>query len=97
MARYKWNSPHDWLGDKINAYIATLDNYILRGKGTADDANRATADLAYIANGVVNGTFKIDADTIQDVYQSEMDDDGYFNDLDAVTVPETDEDESEAE
>lgn len=83
MARYKWESPQDWLGDKINEYIATLDDYTLRGKGTADAANRAAYELANIANGVVNGTFCVDADTIQDTYQPEMDDDGYFKDLDA--------------
>jgi hypothetical protein len=81
--RYKWDSPGDWLGDKINEHKAVLEDFILRGKGSADDADKALAGLCCIANGIVNGELGgVDSDSIQDAHQDEMEEDGYFRDLD---------------
>ncbi len=52
---YKWDSPADWLADKIN------------------DAR--IPELASIANALLT---LVDNDQIQDVFQAEMDADGYF-------------------
>lgn len=52
---YKWDSPGDWLGDKING-----------------------ADLEFV-RGVARALIQaVDSDTIQDTFQREMDQDGYF-------------------
>jgi len=84
MPTYKWGSPQDWLGDRINARHAVIDDYILRGKGTADDADKAVADLVIIANGIVNGGLSVVADSIQDYWQDVMEKEGYFRDTSII-------------
>ena len=32
MSRYKWDSPGDWLGDKINEHKYVLEAFILHGE-----------------------------------------------------------------
>lgn len=75
--RYRWGSPQDWLGDRINNLLheAQLGPVSLK-----QDA--AIAGLATIANTIVNGTLAVDSDTVQDAFQDEMDEDHYFMDLD---------------
>lgn len=63
MARYKWDSPREWLMEQAANW----------------DASKLFAELSAIVE-------KLDADTIQDLYQTEMSEDGYFRDLDK-TVP----------
>lgn len=63
MTKYKWDSPQEWLSQKINA----------------------TDDVAKLRGIVTSVVDLLDADEIQDTFQSEMDDDGYFKpDLDAM-------------
>ncbi len=74
--RYRWSSPQDWLGDRINELYS-----VARGEaGFTRDA--AIADLVNIANTIVNGTLNVDSDSVQDAFQDEMSDAGYFVDLD---------------
>ena len=86
MAKYKWDSPGDWLGDKINEYKDTVDEYLRTGTAgpvSNDTASAALFSLATIANSIVNGGLNCDSDMIQDAFQDEMDDDGYFVDLES--------------
>ncbi len=76
--RFRWTSPHDWLGDKINDALALA----LAPLKPGSDAFAAVNDIAVIANTIVNGTLAVDSDTIQDAFQDEMDEAGYFVDLD---------------
>lgn len=71
---YRWDSPGDWLAEKI----AAGDEYALRG---------------YL-NAIV-GT--LDSDTIQDIFQAEMQTDGYFDpDVDHYDEDEDEPDEGES-
>jgi len=54
--QYKWDSPHDWLGDYI-------------------DHSQTPEEIRYIACTLAS---VLDSDQIQDLFQSEMSDDGYF-------------------
>lgn len=56
--KYKWNSPNEWLNDKIDSY----DPHELR----------------LIAKTLAT---RLDADEVQDEFQSDMDEDGYFDEL----------------
>ena len=74
MARYKWDSPQEWLIQ----YASKLD------------ASKLFQEFSILVQ-------ELDADKIQDLYQSDMDADGYFTDLDAraeddeeCTCPEAD-------
>lgn len=83
--KHRWASPGDWLGDKINAHIAKADAAIRRHPMTPVDVTVALADLACIACTIVNGTLKVDSDMIQDAFQDEMEEDGYFKRLWEIT------------
>ena len=58
MGKYKYNSPYEWLNERIIK---------------ADEK-----ELRVIAHEL---TTKINADDIQDLFQSEMDADGYFEEI----------------
>jgi hypothetical protein len=64
MARYKYESGHDWLAEKL--------------RGFASDGN--AAELLGFANVMAT---KLDPDDLQEIFQSDMDADGFFDDLDA--------------
>ena len=57
MKKYKWDSPLEWLIDKVKEM----------------DENELRQEIIFIASGY------LDYDTIQDIYQSDMDKDGYFD------------------
>jgi hypothetical protein len=61
MAQYKWDSPGEWLIEKINSF-EMLDFYKLR-------------EIALIM------ARELDSDELQDLFQPEMDDDGYFTEV----------------
>ena len=87
MARYKWDSPDDWLGDKINKCKDDIDEYLrngVSGDGSYDKADTALFELVSIANTLVLDSDAVDSDTIQDLFQDDMDTDGYFIDLDVA-------------
>lgn len=68
MSKYRWETPHDWIWEKI-------------------------AEGEFTAYEVLQDVLpKMDSDDLQDIYQEEMDKDGYFNDLDKVKE-EVDEEE----
>ena len=75
--RYRWESPQDWLGDRINELLHEAQGGRL---SLAQDA--AISGLATIANTIVNGTLNVDSDSVQDAFQDDMEDAGYFIDLD---------------
>lgn len=77
VPRYRWASPHDWLGDRINAALSKA-----QGGRLSLEQDTAIADLAIIANTIVNGTLAVDSDAIQDAFQDDMEDAGFFRDLD---------------
>lgn len=87
---YRWTSPHDWLGDKVNEWSAAAKAGL--SGGNQQEAQDAITELHILANMVVNGTLDVDGDTIQDHYQTQMDADGYFADEDASEdeAPEND-------
>lgn len=59
---YRWRSPGEWLEHHIDR---------LRDSGS----DHAALDLAALARELGR---RLDSDTIQDCFQDEMDDDGYF-------------------
>jgi len=69
MAKYKWDSAREWLDQKVEEIAARNDS-------------RSMAELVSIYNTIVA---HLDNDTIQDDFQSEMDADGFFRDLEIVT------------
>lgn len=56
MPKYKWETPYEWLMDKVN--------------------DMSEQDLK---NTVLNIARKCDSDTLQDIFESDMDEDGYFD------------------
>jgi hypothetical protein len=64
MARYRYESHHDWLAQRL--------------QGLASDGN--AAELLNFANCMAG---KLDGDTIQELFERDMDADGFFDDLDA--------------
>ncbi len=62
---YRWTHPSEWLADKISSYTSLRDA----------DAITQLADLARALAGLLDG------DQIQDLFQAEMDADGYFTPL----------------
>ena len=60
-ARYKWDSPGEWLSEKIQS-LEVLDFYKLK--------DIATSMLTVL-----------DGDQLQDLFQDDMDNEGYFDDL----------------
>jgi hypothetical protein len=69
MARYKWESAHDWLYWKV----CSLEN--------TNDAR----ELATMFRMVLSS---LDGDSLQDLFQDDMEEDGYFQDLDQPPVEE---------
>lgn len=63
MPTYRWDSPREWLDEKIDK---------LANAGDANGLHEVLIDL--LPN--------IDSDIVQNIYQSEMDEDGFFEDLD---------------
>lgn len=63
---YKWNTPHDWLFDKIRR---------------TDDVDK----LRCYAYALLR---RLDADEIQDLFQIEMDQDGYFDERGLLRCPD---------
>jgi hypothetical protein len=60
--KYKYESPHEWLSEKVTqAYQSGNSSY-----------------LAGLLNDIIP---KLDGDTIQDIFQDEMDGDGYFDEI----------------
>jgi hypothetical protein len=55
-AKYKWDSPHDWLMEKAQSM-------------TVEQLHSALEAVAY----------RLDGDSIQDLFQTEMDQDGFFD------------------
>ena len=74
MARYKWASPQEWLTETREKMVHEAS-----AKATFSALQEVIATLLDDLNTLVSD---FDGDTIQDAYQSEMDKDGYFNDLD---------------
>jgi nitrate/TMAO reductase-like tetraheme cytochrome c subunit len=66
MAEYRWDSPHEWLRDKLN-------------KLANDDEINEILSIAQQLSA------HLDADVLQDLFQREMDDEGYFTATDAKT------------
>ena len=65
----EYESAHDWL----NQYIASLD------RPESDTGNRRTADaITYLSQIARDLGALLDGDQIQDLYQSDMDADGFF-------------------
>lgn len=67
MSTYKWDSPREWLDDKIDQLA------------NQNDVNGLTQILTDLLPN-------IDNDTIQNIYQDEMDEDGYFEDEDKKDI-----------
>ena len=56
MSKYRYESSHHWLADKI----------------------QRTSDINEL-KGIINSVLEyLDSDNIQDVFENEMDEDGYF-------------------
>ncbi len=71
---YKYQNPYDWLMSKVHKIICTAENNLKSGDPGAmlDATNQLRSIISTLA-------IKHDFDTIQDIYQSEMDQDGYFD------------------
>lgn len=67
MPRYRWEHPQDWFLETASALLA----------------NPTEGNTATLRGMLVCLVSTLDDDTIQDVFQADMDEDGYFQDLDA--------------
>lgn len=76
MARYKWDSPAEWLVQRRQAELNAAES-----DGTHSALQAFIANLWADFQTVVS---HLDSDTIQDDFQSEMAQDGYFRNLDAI-------------
>lgn len=76
MARYKWDSPQEWLRETREREIAEAEK-----DGTHSALQNMIANLMADLNNIVP---MLDADDVQDIYQDEMDQAGYFRDLDKI-------------
>jgi hypothetical protein len=62
-----WSTAHEWLLDTVRDHAASIQD--------TDGGKTHSMALVSIVNDLVSS---LDADTIQDHFQSEMDDDGFF-------------------
>lgn len=107
MKKYKWSHPAEWLGEKLQekaAVAVDVDNlareiaYSL-GRPIAQGLNKALnpvfdamRELFDYANALKGA---LDSDALQDLFQSEMDADGYFTPIASDPIVEFDSDEAE--
>lgn len=73
---YKYESPYDWLMSHVDKIISTAQNNLEGGDPDAmfDTTNQLRSIISTLA-------IKHDSDTIQDEFQSDMDADGYFDEV----------------
>jgi hypothetical protein len=67
--QYRWNNPQEWLLEKASQYADDVH----KGGSTAI---HAASCLYSLIDSLVN---RSDADSIQNLFEAEMDEDGYFN------------------
>ena len=87
MPRYKWSHASDWLEQKIDDLANAGDEAVSRAEER--DLGRALSELRQLAHDLAS---KLDGDTIQDLFQSDMDADGFFLDLDKAEAQAEEED-----
>ena len=76
MPRYKWSHPIEWLEHKIDQ--PCLDER----RPPSDQVDALDAKIAWLSKLAKDLASKLDGDTLQDLFQEEMAEDGYFDDQD---------------
>lgn len=76
MARYKWVNSQEWL-------VQTREK--MAAEATSDGTHSAMQEaIVNLLDDLRTLVQRLDADDIQDDYQDEMSNDGYFRDLDLI-------------